>query len=170
MEEQNEKQIEQTDSQNENQIDQPVENQVCYYKNINANLQPKNINDPNCNGNRKKKKTITPKQNSIANILCIVSLLLLLAVPTVLGIAAAQYDDQLMDLAAFNFSALSIFVAWIIMVVVRVKYKENTFGKILMWIYIIIVAVAVVAIVLIIAACIYIGSIFHSCIPPGGLW
>ena len=83
MEEQNEKQIEQTDSQNENQIDQPVENQVCYYKNIKAKLKHKNINDTNCNGNRKKKKTITPKQNSIANILCIVSLLLLLAVPTV---------------------------------------------------------------------------------------
>ena len=70
-----------------------------------------------------------------------------------------------MDLAAFNFSALSIFVAWVIMVVVRVRYSENTFGKVLMWCYITLLVLVVIVIVLIIATCMSI----LSCIPVG-LW
>ena len=41
------------------------------------------------------------------------------------------------------------------MIVARVKYPKSTFAKILMWVYIVLFILAIVAAVLIVAACFY---------------
>ena len=41
------------------------------------------------------------------------------------------------------------------MIIARVKYKESKFAKVLMWVYIGILAASVIAIILVIAMCAY---------------
>ena len=45
--------------------------------------------------------------------------------------------------------------SWVLMIIARVKYKESKFAKVLMWVYIGILAASVIALVLIIAMCAY---------------
>jgi len=42
------------------------------------------------------------------------------------------------------------------MIMARVKYKESKFAKVLMWVYIGLLAVAILAVILVIAMCAYI--------------
>ena len=48
----------------------------------------------------------------------------------------------------------SYIAAWVLMILVRVKYKKNKFGFILMIIYLILLALTVIAIIILIASCI----------------
>ena len=53
------------------------------------------------------------------------------------------------------------------MVVVRVKYPKNTFGKVLMWIYIVEIILAIISVVLLFLMCMAcansIDGIFSGC-------
>ena len=53
----------------------------------------------------------------------------------------------------------------ILMIVVRVKYRNNTFGKILMWIYIVMGIISVISVFLLIFAC---ASWLNDC--SHGVW
>ena len=50
--------------------------------------------------------------------------------------------------------------SWVLMIVVRVKYKTSTFGKVLMWIYIIGAILSVLAVIAIIA---FFAAAFAAC-------
>ena len=49
----------------------------------------------------------------------------------------------------------SYIASWVLMIIARVKYKESKFAKVLMWVYIGILAAGILAVVLIIAMCAY---------------
>ena len=46
------------------------------------------------------------------------------------------------------------------MIIVRVKYKNNTFGKVIMWIYIILLALGIIAVIILIVTCV---NIIREC-------
>lgn len=48
----------------------------------------------------------------------------------------------------------------VLMIICRVKYKDSVFGKVMMWIYIILFALAIIGVLLFIAAC---GAILKDC-------
>ena len=59
-------------------------------------------------------------------------------------------------------SGLANIAAWVLVIIARVKYKKNTFSKVLLIVYIILLALAVIGLVIIIATC---ASIVKHC--PG---
>ena len=50
----------------------------------------------------------------------------------------------------------SYIASWVFLIIARVKYKESKFAKILMWVYIGILAAMIIGIILVIAMCAYI--------------
>ena len=50
----------------------------------------------------------------------------------------------------------SYIASWVFLIIARVKYKESKFAKILMWVYIGILAAGIIGIILLIAMCAYI--------------
>jgi hypothetical protein len=60
---------------------------------------------------------------------------------------------------------LSELAGFILMIYVRVKYPKNTFGKVLMWLYIIWLIMMVIAAILVIATCVMCVNELSSC--PG---
>lgn len=99
--------------------------------------------------------TQTPEQiqkdAKIANVLAGISAACL-ALTFVIGGAQAK------DLTALG--AILFQVGLVLMIIVRVRYKNNLFGKILMWIYIVLCALAIIGVLLLIAVC---GSILRDC-------
>lgn len=91
---------------------------------------------------------MSPKENERANILCVASLVCEV-IPLFLGRIMSGLSQIALDRWDWEFSyvmsgvseALSgaLFIAGIVLlVIVRVKYPKNTFGKVLMWVYIVI--------------------------------
>ena len=94
-----------------------------------------------------------------ANIMCIISLVCMFVVPitTFAFLLIINGDDNASEFLSSIVSiviGLSHLAAWVLMILVRVKYRHSTFGKILMIIYLIILALSVIAVILIIASCI----------------
>ena len=54
----------------------------------------------------------------------------------------------------------SYLASWVLMIIVRVKYKNNTFGKVIMWIYIILLALGIIAVIILIVTCV---NIIREC-------
>jgi hypothetical protein len=50
----------------------------------------------------------------------------------------------------------SYIASWVLMIMARVKYKESKFAKVLMWIYIGILAAGIIAVIILVATCAYI--------------
>ncbi len=50
-------------------------------------------------------------------------------------------------------ATLSFMGAWIMVIYVRVRYKANTFGRVLLWVYIMLMITLVVGVILFMAAC-----------------
>lgn len=50
-------------------------------------------------------------------------------------------------------NGISFLVAWVLMIIVRVKYPQNAFGKVLMWVYIGFLLMGLIAFIVIIVAC-----------------
>lgn len=103
-----------------------------------------------------------------ANILCFISLGLHFAPELILGIMAGIMQSVSGTLSNGSssseiFSTISSMVlgstyiaSWVFMIIARVKYKESKFAKVLMWIYIGMVALYVIGIIILIAMCAYI--------------
>ena len=98
-----------------------------------------------------------------ATVLCVISLVCQFAPELITGVfsgIAESLDDLSSSLEPLTYAtsmvALGTYVAsWVLMIIARVKYKESKFAKVLMWVYIGILAASVIAIVLVIAMCAY---------------
>ncbi len=111
----------------------------------NTNNEATNTNPVNNNGNNKE--PISEEDNKKANRLCLISLLLQY-VPFLLmlslGIHSVFYS---------TFIKVSLLASFILMIVVRVKYPKNTFGLVLMILYIINTILIITTIILVVMAC-----------------
>lgn len=150
------------------QVQQPVYQQPAYqqmypqqyqqqtqYAGNNAPLgvQPQDMYTPEEQAKRRKQ----------ANILCIISLVLQVA-PEVLTGVFSGLVESLGDISnvtepityAYSLITGGTYIAsWVLMIIARVKYKKSKFAKILMWVYIGILAAGVITLVIIIAMCAY---------------
>lgn len=158
------------DNQNNNQpvnqhMNQPIEqvdNQPYSYNQpadspYTAGQQP--YNQP-VNPQFQSNQPVNPEsEKHTANIMCIISLVCMFVVPitTFAFLLIINGDDNASEFLSSIVSiviGLSHLAAWVLMILVRVKYRHSTFGKILMIIYLIILALSVIAVILIIASCI----------------
>lgn len=158
------------DNQNNNQpvnqhMNQPMEqvdNQPYSYNQpagspYAAGQQP--YNQP-VNSQFQSNQPVNPEsEKHTANIMCIISLVCMFVVPitTFAFLLIINGDDNASEFLSSIVSiviGLSHLAAWVLMILVRVKYRHSTFGKILMIIYLIILALSVIAVILIIASCI----------------
>lgn len=97
-----------------------------------------------------------------ANKLCIISLVLKY-VPSIIigGVYGASVDSSNSIANALTLLlGLGPLAALILMIYVRVKYPKNTFGKVLMWLYIIEIVFSLIALVIIMITC---AGILNSC-------
>ncbi len=108
---------------------------------------------------RKIEDAFTEEDRRKANILCIISLCLFFGIPLLSGLPLAGQLDSGSSSVGFLASALSTIMslgqlaAWVLMIVVRVKYRQSTFGKIIMWIYLSILAVCLIFIIIMMVTC-----------------
>ena len=133
----------------------PYQPQTQYVQGNNATLgiQPADMYTPEEQAKRRKQ----------ANILCIISLVLQVA-PEVLTSVFSGIVESLGDISnvtepiTYGYSILAggtYIASWVLMIIARVKYKESKFAKILMWVYIGLLAAGVITLVIIIAMCAY---------------
>ena len=119
--------------------------------------------------------TVNQEENKKANMLCVISLILKYGVGVIVGIiygimggltsvSTTSYSTSssigVLGTALSGLASISSLAAFVIMIVVRVKYPKNTFGKVLMWIYIAELILAIIGLVIIIASCAY---LIQSC-------
>lgn len=120
---------------------------------------------------------MTPEERSSrkkkANLLCFISLALHF-VPEMLSgafraiIEQAGRSSDIASTTEFFTSAFALFTggayiaSWVLMIIARVKFKESKFAKVLMWVYIGILALGVLAVILVIAMCAYILKDCHG--------
>jgi len=108
-----------------------------------------------------------------ANLLCFISLGLHFLPEILSGALGAIIREignasDMGNASDFFTSALSFLLggsyiaAWVLMIIARVKYKESVFAKVLMWIYIGILALGILAVILFIAMCAYILKDCHG--------
>ncbi len=128
---------------------------------------PNNQFNPNADmpqfGYHKPISTLTPEENKRANILCGISLFLCFLLPGILmGIyGGSGYDKGGAGYNIFStLSGLSFIGAWIIAIYVRVRYKENTFGKVLIWVYVSFFILLILGAILMFATC---AAIIRDC-------
>ena len=101
--------------------------------------------------NNKDKNYISPEDNKKANTLGIISIILYFFGPLISYISLYLFDKLNMSgitRVVGSLSGLTGLAAFVLMIVIRVKYPQNLLGKVIMWIYI---GFAVLAVVLIIA-------------------
>ena len=98
----------------------------------------------------------TPEEKKSADKLCVISLILMYGV-TALSYAMANAG---ISNAFFSVSGLAGIAAFILMIVVRVKYPKNKFGKVLMIIYLIQLALGILAFLALMIMC---QSCIHDC-------
>ena len=102
------------------------------------------------------------EQDKEANKLCIISLVCRYAAPTIIGVLggvlsglAEASDSEILETAVALPMGLVLLGArlasWILVIMARVKYKESTFPKVLLIIYIVGVVLTFLAFILIIA-------------------
>ena len=102
-----------------------------------------------------------------ANILCFISLGLHFIPEMISGVFSGVIENisdlssngSLSEAMTMVYAILfggSYIASWVLMIMARVKYKESKFAKVLMWVYIGLLAVAILAVILVIAMCAYI--------------
>ena len=111
--------------------------------------------------------------NHLANVLCTISVSLYFGMPFITfifycftGGLMSYGDDYTTAIASFFssivgiLSSLSTLAAYVLMIVARVKCPQNTFGKILMWVYIALFVMGIVMSIVLMVACV---GILASC-------
>ncbi len=86
-----------------------------------------------------------------ARILCIISLVLMYAAG--IPIAIVNYLIPILRPLTATTAALSPLAAIVLMIVARIKYPKNKFAKIVMWIYIVTIALSLLALALFMIWC-----------------
>ena len=129
--------------------------------------QPYGMPDPVYMGGESLLEEEERKKNlKKANILCFISLGLMVIPSLISGIFSGitdafkslsdNYDSASMLVTVLSSTLGGSYIAsWVLMLIARIKYK-TTFSKVLMWIYIGILAAGILATILIIAMCAYI--------------
>ena len=98
---------------------------------------------------------LSPEDNKKANILCTISLCLCFLPSILLAFlrqAGVSGDNTAFEVLSM-ISGWSVIASWVLVIIVRVKYKQNTFGKVLMWLYIILAILGLVAFFMLLVAC-----------------
>ena len=122
-------------------------------------------NEENKNSEVKPQTPITinneQEDNNKANILCFISLALKY-IPSILTGIFYGITDNLKNTNNPIISLLGVgpLIAFVLMIVVRVKYPKNKFGKVLMWIYIVELIISLILIIVIVIAC---AKILNDC-------
>ena len=105
-------------------------------------------------------------RRKIANILCFISLGLHF-LPSVLTGTLSSILEKIGELSSSSsavepvtaiMSTLiggSYIASWVLVIIARIKFKESKFAKILIWVYIGILAAAIICVILVIAMCAY---------------
>lgn len=147
----NQPQVQQSPYTRQQQIQQNVyipnqPNQGAY----NQNIYPPHY------GYERAPSDLTPEENKRANILCVCSIIMLFIGPAFfmalsegMGWTQSDYGYRVNNMLA----TLSFMGAWIMVIYVRVRYKANTFGRVLLWVYIILMITLVVGVILFMLAC-----------------
>ena len=147
----NQPQVQQSPYTRQQQIQQNVyipnqPNQGAY----NQNIYPPHY------GYERAPSDLTPEENKRANILCVCSIIMLFIGPAFfmalsegMGWTQSDYGYRVNNMLA----TLSFMGAWIMVIYVRVRYKANTFGRVLLWVYIMLMITLVVGVILFMAAC-----------------
>ena len=146
------------DQQNYNQNPNQYEQQP--QMNPNQYVQQPQMNPPH--RQQPPVQSDQPEDNHVPNILCIISLVCMFVVPIISFIVLDLMDGSSMSEKLLNLISnvatcimgASYLVAWILMIIVRAKYKKNKFGLILMIIYLIMLALTVIAAIILVASCI----------------
>ena len=135
---------------------QPQVQQNVYIPNQpNQGAYNQNIYPPHY-GYERAPSDLTPEENKRANILCVCSIIMLFIGPAFfmalsegMGWTQSDYGYRVNNMLA----TLSFMGAWIMVIYVRVRYKANTFGRVLLWVYIMLMITLVVGVILFMAAC-----------------
>ncbi len=133
--------------------------------------QPQYVAPQNTDGKKVSDYDLLPAEEKAArkkkaNLFCFISLglhfipALISGVLTgiVEGVAKTADIGSVSDILSASISFLvggSYIASWVLMIITRVKYKESKFAKVLMWVYIGILAASVLVVILIIAMCAY---------------
>lgn len=96
-------------------------------------------------------------ENHLANVLCTISLCLYFAGSTVIGIlvmmlSAIPFTGPLAGLLSLA-SGLCPIAAYVLMIIARVKCPKSTYAKVVMWIYIVLFILSVIALIIMMVAC-----------------
>lgn len=134
----------------------PNQGQNVYIPNQpNQGAYNQNIYPPHY-GYERAPSDLTPEENKRANILCVCSIIMLFIGPAFfmalsegMGWTQSDYGYRVNNMLA----TLSFMGAWIMVIYVRVRYKANTFGRVLLWVYIMLMITLVVGVILFMAAC-----------------
>ncbi len=113
---------------------------------------------------------MSPEENKRANILCVISLAcevvpmflngILSALLTVNGTWYVGDAQAFMESIGSVLSGLLFIAGIVLLIIVRVKYPKNVFGKVLMWVYIVI---GVIMLLLVIAAMVFLMVACNAC-------
>lgn len=113
---------------------------------------------------------MSPEENKRANILCVISLAcevgpmflngILSALLTVNGVWNVGDAQAFMENIGGVLSGLLFIAGIVLLIIVRVKYPKNVFGKVLMWVYIVI---GVIMLLLMIAAMVFLMVACNAC-------
>lgn len=103
------------------------------------------------------------KRRKQANILCFISLACQVAPEILTGVFSGLVESlgdisNVTEPITYGYSLITggtYIASWVLMIIARVKYKESKFAKILMWVYIGLLAAGVITLILVIAMCAY---------------
>ena len=108
---------------------------------------------------------ISPEDNHKANMYCVASLLCTFVIPlatmmvsgVLVNVFVSVDNDtttSLLSSAVSTISGLSHLAGWVLMIITRVRFPKNKFGKVLMIVYLSLLALVVIGIVVLIISCI----------------
>ena len=125
----------------------------CGTKVVKTDDQQKNVTI--INNYQTTKPVEAPEDKKKADTLCVISLVLMYAVPTVLTSFASAISSTSKPLYSIfsGLSSMSCLAGIVLMIVARVKYPHNVFAKVLMWIYIIFLGFGIIAVIVFTIAC-----------------
>ena len=114
---------------------------------------------------------ISPEDNHKANILCVISLCCMFGGPLLssivtgffYGTTSSETIGSQLSSFFYSISGIAHIAAWILMIYVRVKYKRNTMGKVLMITYIILLVLAILGIIILVASCLACAKDLRDC-------
>jgi hypothetical protein len=123
----------------------------CGAENVNNTTSTEEVTPEVVSGPNQEQRT------QEANRLCIISLILYFGSSLIAGIINFVIGDSGLSNAITSLAALGPLAGIILMIVAKVKYPDNKFAKVLMWVYIGLtvgaIVLAIIAVVFFVALC-----------------